>query len=312
MLSGCGEEERAEDPLAEFSEQVRSSTESDAADFPATEGRSIRELTAELAGQAQVGLATSSVSPGLSRIAFGVIDQERAFVFGPSAVYVAESPNSKALGPFPAPADPLVTEPAFRSQQAAVEDDVFAAIYDAEVEIGDWKQATVLSVTDVEGDLIGAGATVAVVPKGQDPVTQVGDPAPDVSTETVDDGPIEQIETRSPPDTMHETDFADVAGTKPVALLFATPQLCESRVCGPVTDIAAQLQQEYGDQMEFIHQEVFVDNNPQKGLRPPLKAFGLATEPWLFVVDEDGKVTARLEGSFGIEAFEEAVQSGLG
>ena len=31
----------------------------------------------------------------------------------------------------------------------------------------------------------------------------------------------------------------EVVGKKPVALLFATPQLCQSRVCGPVVDIAA-------------------------------------------------------------------------
>ena len=37
---------------------------------------------------------------------------------------------------------------------------------------------------------------------------------------------------------MHAKSFADVVGRKPVALLFATPQLCQSRVCGPVVDVA--------------------------------------------------------------------------
>jgi hypothetical protein len=63
--------------------------------------------------------------------------------------------------------------------------------------------------------------------------------------------------------------------------------------------------------MEFTHQEVFVENNQQKGLRDPLKAFNLPTEPWLFVMDKQGKVTARLEGSFGVDAFETAVKTGL-
>ena len=71
---------------------------------------------------------------------------------------------------------------------------------------------------------------------------------------------------------MHEVDFADVVGKKPVALLFATPQLCASRVCGPVTDIALQMKAKYGDQMKFIHQEVYVDNDITKGLREPLQA----------------------------------------
>ena len=110
---------------------------------------------------------------------------------------------------------------------------------------------------------------------------------------------------------MHKTSLDDVAGKKPVALLFATPALCQSRVCGPVVDIEAQLQSEYGDRMEFIHQEVYVDNQPDKGLRAPLKAFNLETEPWLFVLDGEGRVAARLEGSFGVEEFRKAVEAGL-
>ena len=101
---------------------------------------------------------------------------------------------------------------------------------------------------------------------------------------------------------MHDVDFADVVGKKPVALLFSTPQLCQSRVCGPVTDIELQMQSKYGDQMAFIHQEVYVDNDVNKGLREPLQAFNLPTEPWLFVVDRRGKITARLEGSIGVDA----------
>jgi hypothetical protein len=110
---------------------------------------------------------------------------------------------------------------------------------------------------------------------------------------------------------MHEASFADVVGRRPVALLFATPQLCQSRVCGPVTDIALELEKTYGRRMTFIHQEVYVDNDLNKGLRKPLRAFGLSSEPWLFVVRKDGTVAARLEGSFGFTAFEKAVRAGL-
>ena len=109
---------------------------------------------------------------------------------------------------------------------------------------------------------------------------------------------------------MH-ANFADELGKKPVALLFATPQLCQSRVCGPVVDVALQLRSRYGDQVEFIHQEVYTDNDPNKGLRKPLQEFGLPTEPWLFVVGKDGNVTARLEGSFGLSAFEQALKTAL-
>ena len=71
------------------------------------------------------------------------------------------------------------------------------------------------------------------------------------------------------------------------------------------------MKSKYGDQLEFIHQEVYEDNDPKKGLREPLKRFNLPTEPWLFVVGKDGRITARLEGSFGLNAFEQALKTAL-
>ena len=106
-------------------------------------------------------------------------------------------------------------------------------------------------------------------------------------------------------------DFSQDVGKKPVALLFATPQLCQSRVCGPGGRRRAPAAREYGDQVDFIHQEVYADNDPNKGLRQPLQEFNLQTEPWLFVVGKDGRVTARLEGSFGLDAFEQALKTAL-
>jgi hypothetical protein len=124
-------------------------------------------------------------------------------------------------------------------------------------------------------------------------------------------GNLAAIDTRVPPDTMHDVSFKDVIGKKPVALLFATPLLCQSRVCGPVTDIAEQLKARYGSRMAFIHQEVYNQNNVAKGLRPQLKAFHLQTEPWLFTFDRSGRVAARLEGSFGLHAMSQAIEAAL-
>jgi len=154
---------------------------------------------------------------------------------------------------------------------------------------------------------------VTVRSKAADPIPDVGQAAPHVATDTVASagGDIKAIDTRLPPDDMHDVSFKDVAGKRPVALLFATPQLCQSRVCGPVVDIAAQLKETYGDRMTFIHQEVYVDNDANKGLRPSLRAFALTTEPWLFVVDRDGRITSRLEGSFGFNAFQAAIKTAL-
>jgi hypothetical protein len=227
-------------------------------------------------------------------------------------VYVAPTPNDRAEGPFLAPTDTLVTEAPYRSQNAAADTDPFASVYAADVPLPkSGSYSALILAADSDGQLLGTTARYKV--KAQSSVPNVRDTAPVTDTDTVDEvGNIADIDTRVPPDSMHETNFTDVVGEKPVALLFATPALCQSRVCGPVTDIAEQLKTEYGDEVEFIHQEVYVDNDPAKGLRPSLGDYGLRSEPWLFTIDADGKVAARLEGSFGVNAFENAVQQAIG
>ena len=55
-----------------------------------------------------------------------------------------------------------------------------------------------------------------------------------------------------------KVNFKDVIGRRPVALLFATPALCQSRTCGPVTDLTLQVKSQYGKRMTFIHEEIYV------------------------------------------------------
>ena len=144
-------------------------------------------------------------------------------------------------------------------------------------------------------------------------VATVGQRPPAISTDTAASvhGNTSLLTTRIPPEQMASVSFKDVLGKRPIALIISTPQLCISRVCGPVTDIAVELQHRYGGQITFIHQEVYVDNDPKKGLRPQLKAFHLQTEPWLFTINRQGKIAARLEGSFGVDAFTNAIQAAL-
>jgi hypothetical protein len=296
-------------------EQVRAAQAVQASDFPAAAGRTLDDVAGEIrgGGTVEVGLASSVFTVGRSRLAFGVIDQQGQFVYGPTAVYVAPTPQSRAQGPFAAPADVLMTEARYRSRQAAEETDPFAAVYQAQVSFRRKGSYSVLVVTRKGDGYVAAPAQVQVTTKQADPIPDVGEPAPDVATDTLESvkGNKDLLDTRTPPSEMHERSFDQVVGTKPVALLFATPQLCQSRVCGPVTDVALQLQAEYGDQVEFIHQEVYVDNDPNAGLRKPLQAFRLRTEPWLFVVDRNGRISARLEGSFGLTAFENALKTAL-
>jgi len=312
--SGDGDSTRNVPESGGLRDKVREAGAPAKADFPAVEGRTLQQVADSMQAGPEVGLAGQTFTTGANRLAFGVIDPQGQFVYGKTAVYVAPTPDSRARGPFPAPADVLVTDPAFRSRQAASEGDLFAAVYGADVRFSKPGSWSVLTVTQSGGGMLAAPTQVKVVTPEQDDIPDVGEAAPKVATDTVASakGDEESIDTRIPTaPELHQESFADVVGKKPVALLFATPQLCQSRVCGPVTDIELQLKAKHGDAMTFIHQEVYADNDPNKGLRPPLKAFNLKSEPWLFVVGADGKITARLEGSFGLKTFENAINTAL-
>ncbi len=323
LAAGCGggddtpSGEAPEDPVAQvptgLQEKVRAAQDPKESEFPKPAGKTLQALANEIGGGPEMGLAGSVFVAGQdNRVAFGVIDDTAGFLYGKTALYYARTPESPAKGPFVAPADVLVTEAPYRSQQAATEADPFAAVYAAQVPFEKPGKYAVMAVTLVGGKPVAAPAEIQVTTKDKDPVPQVGDPAPETETDTVASagGDVEAIDTRRPTSDMH-ANFAEQLGKKPVALLFATPQLCQSRVCGPVVDVALQLRSRYGDQVEFIHQEVYTDNDPNKGLRPPLQRFGLPTEPWLFIVGKDGTITARLEGSFGLDAFEQALKTAL-
>jgi hypothetical protein len=321
LACGCGGSDEPADPVSRvpteggLQDRVRAASQPREGDFPSADGKTLQELAGEVrgGGGVEAGLASSVFTVGRQRLAFGVIDDQGQFVYGRTAVYVAQSPDEEAQGPFVAPADVLVTEGRYRSRQAAEERDPFAAVYAAQVPFERKGTYSVLTVTLSGNTMLAAPAQVQVRTKKADPIPDVGEPAPRVATDTLESarGNVELIDTRVPPSDMHESSFDEVVGTKPVALLFATPQLCQSRVCGPVTDVALQLKARYGDRVEFIHQEVYVDNDPKRGLREPLERFRLPTEPWLFVVGADGRVTARLEGSFGLGAFEDAIKTAL-
>ena len=281
-------------------------------DFPAVRGRTLGDLAASVSASGQLGLASSTLVPRTERVAFGVLGPDKHFLYGPTALYVTSRSGAPAQGPFLAPADSTVARAPFLSKTSAADTADIKAIYETQVRFQRPGRYGVLAVTKVaSGRLVGATGTLTV--KRSSPIPDVGERPPRISTDTVASagGDLTKIDTRVPPDDMHKVNFKGVIGRRPVALLFATPALCQSRTCGPVTDLTLQVKSQYGKRMTFIHEEIYVKNNPDNGLRPQLHAFHLETEPWLFTFDRHGRVAARLEGSFGISAIRRAVQAAL-
>lgn len=281
-----------------------------ASQFPSAGGKSLKDLGALAKSSVQLGAATGTFTPGTNRFAFALTTNAGKFVYAPTAVYIAANPGSPAKGPYLAPADPMTVQPQYRSKENAGPGGI-QAIYAASLPVPKAGTYFVLALTKVPSGLIGATGELAAAPSSEIP--GVGDRPPDIATDTAATvhGDEKLLTTRLPPESMASESFNQVLGKKPVALLFSTPQLCISRVCGPVTDVAVQVQHRFGNKVTFLHEEVYVDNQPSKGLRPQLKAFHLRTEPWLFIINRRGKIVARLEGAFGINEVTQAIEAAL-
>jgi hypothetical protein len=63
--------------------------------------------------------------------------------------------------------------------------------------------------------------------------------------------------------------------------------------------------------MDFIHMEIYVDNDPAKGPRPQFRAWHLRREPVAFAIDRRGIVAERLEGAFSVRELGAAVRKAL-
>ena len=281
-----------------------------AEDFPDASGKTLDQIRSGLGPGPVLAPSVSLLEPGKNRIGFGVFDRARKQVVdAPAALYVAPVGGGRVRGPFPARFESLQVKPQFQSEGVKADPDSATSVYVADVRFPKAGDYEVLGVLQLDDNLVAAeGTPVRVVEDG--PVPEPGEPAIKVSTPTKADvgGDLQQIDTRVPPSSMHDSDFADVLGEKPVMLIFATPALCQSRVCGPVVDIAEQVKADHDGDTEFIHMEIYNDNEPNKGFREQVIKWKLPTEPWAFTIDREGKVAERLEGAFSARELEEALE----
>jgi len=286
-----------------------------ASEFPSPNGRTLLQVLNEADAEGPVISPAAQVfHKGENRFPFGVFTTGREEIDDAQiALYAAPGKSGEAKGPYPARVESLEVDPAYESKTTADDPDAAHVVYVSKLGLdadGEWRIGALVR----DGDSLQASVVPSVVVGKSTGIPEPGDKAPSVHTPTAQDvgGDLSKIDTREPPDSMHDKDLADVLGKQPVVLLFATPALCQSRVCGPVVDVAEQVKAEHGDEVAFIHQEIYEDNMFDKGLREQVKAYGLPTEPWLFVIDENGRIQTSLEGAFGPDELEQAVDQVTG
>src|SRR3954466_12674946 len=293
-LAGCGSS--SSDGTSDQPSAPSSTTTAKPEQFPSAKGLSLSDLRQRYPAVAQLAPGGGALSKGASRMRFLVIDKNGKPVLGASVALYTLRPDGTGLrGPFPATSRTFGLSPAFVSQTAQADLQATKGFYTADPVLRSTKPANMVALVRLDGRLVSTSPAPLGAKFGKTPV-QVGQQAPRVHTQTLTDvgGNAKAIDTRVPPATdMLKDDLYDVLGKKPVVLIFATPQLCQSRVCGRVGDVAEQVKSETKADVAFIHNEVYVDNNPNKGLRPQLGAYRLQTEPWIFVIDKTGKVVQR-------------------
>jgi hypothetical protein len=282
--------------------------------FPDPGSNTLADLRRGLGPGPSMARSVSVLEPGrTNRFAFGLFDRTRRQIAdAPAAVYVAPVGGGKVEGPFPARHRSLEVGDGHRSDTVEHDDDSAHSIYVADIPFEREGDYQVLGVTKLDQRVVGGNPVTVRVRRPKTPPA-VGERAPRVSTPTRDDvASLAEIDTREPPSSMHEHDLADVLGRRPVMLLFATPRLCRSRVCGPVVDVLEELKAENPDAAAFIHMEIWNENSREAGQRPQVRAYGLPSEPWLFAIDARGRVAERIEGAFSPEEAEAALRKATG
>lgn len=283
-----------------------------------------RALSAALALALVVGacgddaVTTSSSSPGGSQTPL----PEGAFAFSASSVLAVGEERllvavSDASGARLASPDVPVTIsvwPEGHSELAHAEAGVFtwalegvSGLYRAVFtfdEPGTW----LVVVTPDGGDPLDPfGVTVLA----ESPVPAVGDPALRSDTPVGEDFDLADISTDPEPDPrFYELSVADaVANGRPSVIVFATPAFCQTAVCGPTLEVVKAIAVEHPD-VDFVHVEVYTNLDDPDNLRlvPAVVEWGLPSEPWVFVVDAAGVVTARFEGVITPEELSSALR----
>lgn len=343
-LAGCGGGSGSSTGSSSSSGSAENRPAPPKSDFPSAKGKTLGEvLESEDAKPSKLVVSPAAMAfyKGENRFPFGVFERDRTQVSDADvALYFAKVPggagtggqgkfgsvsgtangnaekrarDEPAVGPFPAKVETLQTQPAFRAQTTTSDPDAATVVYSTDVDFpsdGEWRIAAMVRQGDELSTTLLPSAVVGTFTK----VPRVGQKAPLIHTPTPADvgGDLSKITTRIPPDTQNKVDYADALGKEPIVLLFATPQFCQSRVCGPVVDVAEQVKQLYGDKAAFIHMEIYKDNDPNKGVRPQVRAFHLPSEPWLFAIDRRGRVENEIQGAFGVEELTRVVKGLIG
>ena len=301
--SGCGGDEEGES-------SADAPAAPDAASFPAPDDSSLEDMVADAtpADDLVISPAGQVFTEGNNRFGFGVFTVEREQITDAEvALYAAPESSGEVRGPFPARVESLETEAAFTAENTAADPDAAKAVYVTELpldEPGEWR---LVALVDRDGELRRSAdaehrsfarptrSPARATPRQRStrrpptrwPASRRSTPGSRPGRCTTTTSPTYSARSRwcssSPPPRSARAGSAAPSSTSPSrssATATTTPPSSTWRSTRTTT--------------------------PPR-LRPQVEAYELPTEPWLFVIDCDGRIDTRIEGAFSVAELEAAI-----
>ncbi|HEY5495683.1 MAG TPA: SCO family protein [Candidatus Limnocylindrales bacterium] len=183
-----------------------------------------------------------------------------------------------------------------------------------------------IALQKATGPIGAADFPFSVVDRGSTPA--IGDPAPSIHTPTAADPNAGEnlygITTDVFPDPRFYQFSVDqlLAAHRPFVLTFYSPAYCPTTACGPLLKNMKAIANEFPD-VAFVHVEPHVMTNYGGRLMPDYstgqlefndlaKAYGIPVEPFVFVVDAQGRIAASFELIVGSDEIRAAIRAATG
>ena len=250
-------------------------------------------ITSNFSEKLQIVMASTDLSVGENRIAFGIINPSSGMIRDAAveiSTFYLKNPDTQM---------PKQTVAATFQKWPVGAGGIYTAqlIFDNP---GYWGLS--LLVNDQEGFIQNGSIKLLVEEHSNSPM--VGSLAPLSLNKTLDVDYLEDITSDTNPDPeLYSMNISTAIDTgQPLLVVFSTPAYCLTSTCGPQLDVVKRIKEQYKSDMNFIHVEVY-DNLTEmhedfsKARQSPVFAeWNLKTEPWTFIVDRKGIIFAKFEG----------------
>lgn len=163
----------------------------------------------------------------------------------------------------------------------------------------------------IEAGELGELGPIGLIAFGEPLQVAPGEDAPRSETRTVAGTPLEDLTSDPDPDeSFYEMTVAEAVDSGPSVIVFATPAWCTSQSCGPMLDQVKAIAPEFPG-LNFVHVEVYENihvTDPQDLVTvPAIGEWGIPSEPWLYVTDGNGVVSAAFEGAISEDELRAAL-----